>query len=796
MKPYLALAALCLMLTQLTATEITGHVWLDADGDGRSGAGEKPLAGLLVSDGYGFAETDAAGAFRLSLHAKARTLHVLRNDDYTMAADRFWQPLQTDKTTYDFAMQAARKVKRPVILQFCDSETDKLDFLPALRQCIQSHPEISLVVGAGDLANQSSKGLIAHRDQINERTLGRMVAFCCGNHDTDFRGKWEGSPICPYEAILGPWWQAFIQGGFLFVTGPIYTSWGAPVQYDMKDFGDYLKAVCGRFKGLRKVLIVHDLPDLVGYSVASHTGDVNLDDEGFTAVFYGHKHMNIVRRYPSGRTAFSTATPNKGGAGCFAPCFRLTELMNTGGLSRILYWDVENLLDVTTPNGNCVAVTDDNVSGRELTVSVVAYHGTDEIEKVTMRVGDTAEELAACGDMGWSGTLAATDFAAGQDYDYVVEATTHSGRKLTKTGRFTMPTATVRMPLRWVAHLEGTTALAEPLTDGTRLYVGISDDVHGTEGGLRVLETTSGQSVMNWCLGYGIRNTMALDDERLYVIDTRANIMAFDRFTGRIRWTHPSDERIVSPSASGITCESGVVVGGYGRHLRGLDGRSGAVLWRNTQWPVEERTPAEDRLARPGDGTVLVISRLNGLFRHDMRTGKVLWQYKALFMNGTPCIDGDVVWVIGANNELLKLSLATGEKLASTKAVHCWNASSQPVSLDGRRLLVGSADRGLACVDKATLQELWRFLPGKAILTTGDYATGKVPAVTATPVVDGETVLVPCNDGVLYRLEAASGKVLRTFRAGAPLLTKCLVLNDTVYLLDATGRLFAVSSDF
>ena len=781
---FYVLAALLLMIAQVSGVEITGRVSLEGHDGG--------LQGIVVSDGYGFAVTDGQGGFRLPLHAKAHTVHVIRTDEYTMDADRFWQPIKAEKMSYDFVMKKARPVARPVVLQFCDSETDTMDFVAGLKECIAAHEDISLIVGAGDLANQSSKGLIAHRDAVNERTLGRPVVFCCGNHDTDFRGKWEGSPDCPYETILGPWWQSFIHGGYLFVTGPIYTSWGAPIRYDMLDFGDYLQAVCERYKGLRKVLIVHDLPDLVGYRVPSHAGAVDLDDAGFAAVFYGHKHMNIVRRYPSDRMAFSTATPNKGGAGCFAPCFRLTELQASGGYSRIVYWDVQQLLEVTAPNGTCVAL---NSSGR-LEVSVVAYNGTDEIDHVCVRCGDDTAELIPCGDMAWGGELEAAKLTAGQSYDCTVEATTHSGRSLTKQVRFTMPSATAPSPLRWVKHLDGTTALCEPITDGTRLYIGISDDANAAYGGIRVIHAASGDVIMDWQLGYGIRNTMALDEQHLYAIDTRANIMAFDRITGRFVWKHPSDPTIVSPSASGLTCQDGVVVGGYGRHLRGLNAHSGAVLWRNTQWPVEERTPAEDRMTLPGDGTVLVVSRLNGLFRHDMRTGKVLWQYKSLFINGTPCIDGDVVWCIGSGNELLKLSLATGKKLASTKAIRCYNASSQPVSLDDRRLLVGSADSGLACVHKDSLTEVWRFKPGKSILTTGDYVMGKVPAVTAAPVLDGMTILVPCNDGVLYRLNAANGTVLRTFKVGAPLLTACVVLQDSIYVVDCTGRLFAVRTDF
>ena len=265
---------------------------------------------------------------------------------------------------------------------------------------------------------------------------------------------------------------------------------------------------------------------------------------------------------------------------------------------------------------------------------------------------------------------------------------------------------------------------------------------------------------------------------------------------GKELWLSTSNPGIVSPSASALAYEDGIVIGGYGRHLRGLNAQSGAVLWRNTQWTVEERTPAEDRLALPGDGTALIISRLNGLYRHDIKTGKALWCYKTLFANATSVVDGNDVWLIGNSNELIKLNLSNCAKIASTRSINCIAYSGTPAIAPGKMLLVGSAQKGLAAVDMATLAEKWRFTPEAALVTTGDYASGNPPSVTASPLVDGNFVWIPANDGYLYKLFLSNGTVCKKLHIGAPLLTKCAISGQCLYLYDMTGRVFAINREF
>ncbi|MBO7742022.1 MAG: PQQ-binding-like beta-propeller repeat protein, partial [Victivallales bacterium] len=728
MKAISAAMVLVMAVCTLTAAQISGHAWLDDNGNGKYDRGERLLEGLLVSDGYSFAVTDQRGAYTLLTNSAATTVYVQRDDRFTSDVAAFWHKLEAGRIRYDFAMTKARPIYGPVtILQCADVESHNLDYVEALKKYIAIHPETTMYTLTGDISAGNTKGLQAHRDNVTAAALDRFVAYTCGNHDTDFRGKWEGGMKCPYQEILGPWWYSFIHGGYLFVVGPIYDSWGTPIPYSMKHFGDWVQKLCKQYPDHKKIMLIHDLADLTGYNVPHSTGKLDLDEAGFNAVIYGHKHMNIVKKYASGRKAYSTATPNKGGQGCFGHCIRVIRMNSFGGESDIIYWNLEKHLEITSPNGGMVEIDQD---GR-LKISVAAYNGVDEVTAVTAKIANREIALKQDGFMGWSGSLC-NDLPAGEELTIEVTAECASGEKLTADAKFT---AYAGQDIIWSAQSQGDNALAEPMLVDGILYTAISDDVNGEKGGMAAYDAETGELLWKSITGYGIRNNFASDGKRIFAIDSRANIHAFDARKGTLLWKNASDPNIVSPSASGVACENGIVIGGYGRHLRGINAETGATLWKNTSWTTEERTPAEDRICLPGDGSAIIISRLNGLYKHDIKTGKILWFHKQLFLHATAAVDGKDVWTIGTGNLLLKLALANGAKTASSYKINCMNASGTPV-ITGNTLLVGSSIKGLAAVDKNTMAEKWRFLPGNALITTGDYAYGKPTAVTATPTVD------------------------------------------------------------
>jgi outer membrane protein assembly factor BamB len=167
------------------------------------------------------------------------------------------------------------------------------------------------------------------------------------------------------------------------------------------------------------------------------------------------------------------------------------------------------------------------------------------------------------------------------------------------------------------------------------------------------------------------------------------------------------------------------------------------VLWR---------TPVKAGFSGPAvaGGRVFVMdftpaSGLRGTERAmalDEKTGKILWtqEWPADYAGiswpvgprATPTVDGDRVYIAGADGKLLCLSVQTGEILwkkdyvkdygATPKTwAFDWGFASSPV-IDGNRLIClvgGKPDAKVVAFDKMTGKEIWRALSSDSELGVG-----------------------------------------------------------------------------
>ena len=140
------------------------------------------------------------------------------------------------------------------------------------------------------------------------------------------------------------------------------------------------------------------------------------------------------------------------------------------------------------------------------------------------------------------------------------------------------------------------------------------------------------------------------------------------------------------------------------------------------------------------------------LFAASDEDGRILWKQRVgpawdepMFggSRGTPTVDGDRVYALGIDGDLLCADAKTGEvvwrrnlvtefsgKMMIAGARYDWRFSESPL-IDGDRLIVtpGSAGAALVALDKATGKELWRAkVPqlGEAGLDGAGYASAVV----------------------------------------------------------------------
>lgn len=748
-KYFLLLLSIGSRFLSLSAQTIEGLVKTD---------GGRPIAGVLISDGHSFVTTDQKGYYRIDTAPNATTVYIHQNSGYLV--NPFYYLLKPEQSNYDFTIEKSPENGNETVnvLVIGDPETDDISYMKEIAEYIEQFPEIDFVLIAGDICERN--GMRAHSKMLTRESFPRPVYYVIGNHDivnlapgeTDF-----------YAANVAPWYYSFDYKGILFVAAPMYNAWGPPLPYDMKEYGDWLKKLLSIFPPSQpKVLMTHDIIDLVGHIVPTHDKPIILDDYNFRAILYGHKHMNVVMHYDSGRKALSTATTNFGGVGLSAPNFRVITIAKDSTIrSTLHYTKLKELLNAGT-------------DGRQLWVT--AGNSGDEVIRVVVTGRDGTEQpLNQMTSLGWHAPL-----PFGEWKPVMARATTKSGRSFSVEVK--------NSDCQLLQALPQETAMADLLIDGDFLFVAVTDDAEAEYGGVYAIDRYSGERKWFYQTQYSVRNNMTQSRDRLYLIDTRGNILSLNKSDGSVVWNNSANLKTINPSASGVILVDNVVVGGYGALLRGIDSVTGKTLWENKIWT--ERTPVEDKLATKGN-VVYVISALNGLYAYEAHTGEILWRFNKNYLSGTVCVGEEELFVKG-EEEFFKLNSKDGAILINKPLIGLASASAPILWED--LVIFGTGSQGIIALKQEDLSEVWNFLPNKTLITTTRYEKGTPPTVDATVMVDGDVLEVGAGDGFIYRLDAATGKMLNRHFLGAPIVSKGVKAKDgRKYFNDITGRVFQLS---
>lgn len=220
----------------------SGYVYEDVDGDGRFGAGDRPVAGVAVSDGELVVRSDETGAYSLPVR-DGRTVFVVKPAGYRFP-DRddglpdFWRHVQRadgPALKYggippefphcrNFALQeVSREPGKLDVVLFGDPQPQaarNVDYydrgiVDAVRAAHASHsaaaqvPPVHFAGAAGDLG--MTLGDVVHDDlslypAMNRATtrLGVPWLHLAGNHDLDFDATRDDDSLRSFRATYGP----------------------------------------------------------------------------------------------------------------------------------------------------------------------------------------------------------------------------------------------------------------------------------------------------------------------------------------------------------------------------------------------------------------------------------------------------------------------------------------------------------------------------------------------------------------------------------------------------------------
>ncbi|MBQ7192424.1 MAG: calcineurin-like phosphoesterase C-terminal domain-containing protein [Paludibacteraceae bacterium] len=185
---------------------------------------DKPLGGVLVTDGFSFVQTDHTGAYSIELNDKAEFVYIVTPKgyvaDYTSGVPQFFQRLDPQKDTYAFALQhMTGDPDRYTMITMADPQIDTAEdadklmgaTLKDIQETAKAYTDVQL---AGIVLGDISWDVYSHNETYYKpfaQQLPFPVYPVIGNHDYD-----KFAPVtdttdyeAQYKRSFGPVYYAF-----------------------------------------------------------------------------------------------------------------------------------------------------------------------------------------------------------------------------------------------------------------------------------------------------------------------------------------------------------------------------------------------------------------------------------------------------------------------------------------------------------------------------------------------------------------------------------------------------------
>ncbi|WP_455592505.1 outer membrane protein assembly factor BamB family protein [Bacteroides sp.] len=323
--------------------------------------------------------------------------------------------------------------------------------------------------------------------------------------------------------------------------------------------------------------------------------------------------------------------------------------------------------------------------------------------------------------------------------------------------------------------------------------------------------------------GVGIYCSPAVYQDKVYVGDDMGFLTCYTLKNGKNLWNFKSGNRIVgTPDVA----DNVVVFGSADKNIYGLNAKDGQLLWKTeAAEPVLGAVTIENGVAYIGasDRTFRAI---------DIKTGKVLWAYTGVkgYIETKPLIEGNKV-IFGAwDNTLYALDKTDGKELwkwtGGLTRMHFSPAAVWPVAANGK-VFITDPQRAMTAINLETGETVWRTFRSMVRETIGLSADkSRVYSKTMNDSVvcystQGDTpkelwasnvgfgyehapsmqmekdgvVFSSTKEGLIFALDAATGKVLWKYKIGNSLINTVIPINGHQVLFTATsGEVGSLSS--
>lgn len=388
--------------------QFKGTVSVDTNQSGIVDKGDKPLAGVMVTDGLNVVKTDKKGRFSLPGFEKTRFISITTPAGFE--TQQFYLSTKENRKSYDFILTESERTKprKHSFVQITDTEvTGGMGrWVTDLQQYIDNEKP-AFLIHTGDICYEP--GLTIHNQVVNAQTMDCPVYYCIGNHDL-VKGNY-GEEL--YESLYGPTWYSFDIGNVHYVVTPIDHG-DNPTNYTQRDVYNWLKNDLALIKKDQALILFnHDLFTPNDSFVFKADDDHLLDFRSFNtkAQIYGHMHYNYVRNQ-NGIYTICTGTLDKGGIDHSPSSFREIKVdANDNITTQLRYAFIEPQIAIVSPMNNQTAAAC-TITKDQLPVSVNTYYSQAKTSHVSYILSDSENnqeiakgDLASRTEWNWSGNI-------------------------------------------------------------------------------------------------------------------------------------------------------------------------------------------------------------------------------------------------------------------------------------------------------------------------------------------------------------------------------------------------------
>ena len=600
--------------------QFKGTVSVDTNQSGIVDKGDKPLAGVMVTDGLNVVKTDKKGRFSLPGFEKTRFISITTPAGFE--TQQFYLSTKENRKSYDFILTESERTKPRIhsFVQITDTEvTGGMGrWVTDLQQYIHNEKP-AFLIHTGDICYEP--GLTIHNQVVNAQTMDCPVYYCIGNHDL-VKGNY-GEEL--YESLYGPTWYSFDIGNVHYVVTPIDHG-DNPTNYTQRDVYNWLKNDLALIKKDQALILFnHDLftPNDSFIFKADDDHILNFRSFNTKAQLYGHMHYNYVRNQ-NGIYTICTGTLDKGGIDHSPSSFREIKVdANDNITTQLRYAFIEPQIAIVSPMNNQTAAAC-TITEDQLPVSVNTYYSQAKTSHVSYILSDSENnqeivkgDLASRTEWNWGGTIQMPANEMGKRLNLTVTSFFSNGKKATATSQFIyqkdfklstiagedwntllqnaahsggVNNSQIKLPLQlqWTTNTGSNIFMCSPIIAGQKVFIATTDDNVSLNTFICAFDFNSGKLLWKFRTANSVKNTIAYENGIVVAQDASCNLYALDSESGKLLWKQSINLDSYPYLTEGLTVDKGVVYAGIGAGLSAYNLKTGQTIWTNKDWKQRE----------------------------------------------------------------------------------------------------------------------------------------------------------------------------------------------------------------